>query len=318
MSGPVAKAFDHALIQTRARRATQNASCCRVLSSSPMFNRWLDRSHADLQIMLTDTPHGAYPYAGIPWFSTPFGRDGLITAFELLWVNPAIARGVLAFLAETQATSQNDVAGCPAGQDPSRDARRRDGGARRGAVRPLLRQLRCDAAVRDARPRLLPAHRRSRVHRPDLAEHRGRSRLDANERRPRRGRLHRLRAEERRRPDQPGMEGLARFHLPRRRDDGRGSDRVVRGAGLCLRGVARRRATGRAARRQTRGQRVVGARRAAARALRADLLVRGARHVRAGARRPPPPVPRAHLQPGPLPVLGDRRSPNAPSACATR
>ena len=62
--------------QTRARRATQNASCCRVLSSSPMFNRWLDRSTADLQIMLTDTPHGSYPYAGIPWFSTPFGRDG--------------------------------------------------------------------------------------------------------------------------------------------------------------------------------------------------------------------------------------------------
>ena len=106
--GPVLKAFDYALTQTRARRATQNASCCRVLSSSPMFNRWLDRSTADLQIMLTDTPHGSYPYAGIPWFSTPFGRDGLITAFELLWVNPAIARGVLAFLAEMQATSRND------------------------------------------------------------------------------------------------------------------------------------------------------------------------------------------------------------------
>ena len=107
-SGPVLKAFDHALKQTRARRAAQNASCCRVLSSSPMFNRWLDRSTADLQIMLTDTPHGSYPYAGIPWFSTPFGRDGLITAFELLWVNPAIARGVLTFLAEMQATSRND------------------------------------------------------------------------------------------------------------------------------------------------------------------------------------------------------------------
>jgi glycogen debranching enzyme len=106
---PVSKAFDHALSATRSQRAVQSSSWCRALSSSSMFNRWLDRSTADLQIMLTDTPHGPYPYAGIPWFSTPFGRDGIITAFELLWLNPGIAKGVLSFLAETQATTYNDA-----------------------------------------------------------------------------------------------------------------------------------------------------------------------------------------------------------------
>ena len=111
---------------------------------------------------MTETPQGPYPYAGIPWYSTTFGRDGLITALQMLWLDPGVARGVLRRLARLPGHGRRPAVGRRAGQDPARDARRRDGGAARGAVRPLLRQRRFDAAVRPAGRPLLRAHRRRR------------------------------------------------------------------------------------------------------------------------------------------------------------
>jgi glycogen debranching enzyme len=99
------RAYDLALADAMAALEAARSHYARVESSSERFNQWMRRSAADVRMLVADTPYGEYPYAGVPWFSTPFGRDGIITALQLLWINPQLARGVLGYLAATQADS---------------------------------------------------------------------------------------------------------------------------------------------------------------------------------------------------------------------
>jgi glycogen debranching enzyme len=108
-SAPRPVEFASALERASAEIQGRLERSARISSSSELFDDWVDRSLADVVMMTSETADGSYPYAGIPWFSTVFGRDGIITALQLLWVQPSLARGVLGHLAATQATEDDPV-----------------------------------------------------------------------------------------------------------------------------------------------------------------------------------------------------------------
>jgi glycogen debranching enzyme len=85
-----------------------------ISSDAEPFDRIVERGIADLRLLLNDGPAAGERYvaAGVPWFSTLFGRDSIISAFEAIAVRPSLAVATLEVLAAHQATED----------DPTRDA----------------------------------------------------------------------------------------------------------------------------------------------------------------------------------------------------
>ncbi len=97
--------FAARMIEQRRWTRLRSAGAVGIESSNEVFNEAMRRAISDLTMLTTELPSGPYPYAGIPWFSTAFGRDAILTALNVLWMDPAIAAGVLRFLAANQATT---------------------------------------------------------------------------------------------------------------------------------------------------------------------------------------------------------------------
>jgi len=100
---PSKERFRDAAARARWDMRARRRHGARLRTSGRLFNEWLEKSKADLALLTTRMETGPYPYAGIPWFSTAFGRDAIITAWQILWFEPSLAKGVLTYLAAHQA-----------------------------------------------------------------------------------------------------------------------------------------------------------------------------------------------------------------------
>jgi glycogen debranching enzyme len=113
---PAHRDFFIGLRDARRELRKMSSRAATIDTSNDIFNEAARRSVADLYMLMTKLPEGLYPYAGIPWFSAVFGRDAIITALEMLWLDPAIARGVLGHLAATQAVKLDPAADAEPGK----------------------------------------------------------------------------------------------------------------------------------------------------------------------------------------------------------
>ncbi len=92
--------FVGAISNSRKNEALGGA---RIETDNAILNRAIHNARVDIRMLLTSESDGnVYPYAGIPWFSAPFGRDGIITAYQLLPWYPELAKGVLEYIWTTQ------------------------------------------------------------------------------------------------------------------------------------------------------------------------------------------------------------------------
>ncbi len=87
-----------------------NRGFAEIRTDNELVNLAIQRSASDLRLLLNDGPRDGERYlaAGVPWFTTLFGRDSILAAFQTLSVRPQLAVEALEVLAALQATEVDE------------------------------------------------------------------------------------------------------------------------------------------------------------------------------------------------------------------
>ncbi len=79
-----------------------------IRSDKSTINRVIERAEQDVYLLRQSFGKGKVLSAGVPWFSTLFGRDSIIAALQTLMLDSTIARETLNILAEYQGKDNNE------------------------------------------------------------------------------------------------------------------------------------------------------------------------------------------------------------------
>jgi glycogen debranching enzyme len=94
--------FDGAVQRTRTSYQDWEEECTHITTDNRLFDALLKRGIRDLRALRTRTEDGEFMAAGIPWYVSPFGRDSILTSYQILMVNPEPARNTLKLLGSLQ------------------------------------------------------------------------------------------------------------------------------------------------------------------------------------------------------------------------
>jgi glycogen debranching enzyme len=84
------------------------SSATKIRSDNRAFNQVIERAEQDVYLLRQSFGKGKVLAAGIPWYSTLFGRDSIIAAAQTLILDPEIARQTLYTLAHYQGKMEDD------------------------------------------------------------------------------------------------------------------------------------------------------------------------------------------------------------------